>query len=59
MRKLFVALGLFASAMLSLPLAANARDLPDFTELVEKQGATVVEPLAGLRLHHQRRTATS
>jgi serine protease Do len=25
-----------------LPLQAQARDLPDFTELVEKQGATVV-----------------
>jgi serine protease Do len=42
MRKLFVALGLFASAIFSWPLAAHAKDLPDFTELVEKQGATVV-----------------
>ncbi len=42
MRRLFVALGLIAGAILSLPLAANARDLPDFTELVERQGATVV-----------------
>ncbi|MDP2826628.1 MAG: DegQ family serine endoprotease [Sulfuritalea sp.] len=40
MKKLVITLALaFCSA---LPLQALARDLPDFTDLVEKQGATVV-----------------
>jgi serine protease Do len=40
MKKFVVTLVLAFSAM--LPLQAQTRDLPDFTELVEKQGATVV-----------------
>ena len=40
MRNLVISLVLVFSAM--LPFQAQARDLPDFTELVEKQGATVV-----------------
>jgi len=40
MKKLFIT---FALAFFSaLPAQAQGRDLPDFTELVEKQGATVV-----------------
>ncbi|MFH1869109.1 MAG: DegQ family serine endoprotease [Pseudomonadota bacterium] len=40
MKKFVVTLALACCA--ALPLQAYARDLPDFTELVEKQGATVV-----------------
>ncbi len=40
MNKFFVTVALAAATLFSLP--AQARDLPDFTELVEKQGATVV-----------------
>ena len=40
MKKLLAFLALTCSALLASP--AFARDLPDFTELVEKQGATVV-----------------
>ncbi|MDP2135184.1 MAG: DegQ family serine endoprotease [Sulfuritalea sp.] len=40
MKKLFVILALAIGPL--LPMQAQARDLPDFTELVEKQGATVV-----------------
>lgn len=40
MKKFVVSLALACCA--ALPLQAYARDLPDFTELVEKQGATVV-----------------
>ena len=40
MKKLFVILALAIGP--ALPMQAQARDLPDFTELVEKQGATVV-----------------
>jgi serine protease Do len=42
MKKLFVVFALAFSSLLSLQTLAQARDLPDFTELVEKQGATVV-----------------
>jgi serine protease Do len=42
MKKLLISLVLAFSSVLSLPTQAQARDLPDFTELVEKQGATVV-----------------
>ena len=40
MKKFVVSLAL--ACCVALPLQAYARDLPDFTELVEKQGATVV-----------------
>jgi len=40
MKKLLVLLAVVFSSVVSLQ--AQARDLPDFTELVEKQGATVV-----------------
>ncbi len=40
MKKFIISLALAFSA--ALPLQAQSRDLPDFTELVEKQGATVV-----------------
>ena len=40
MKKYLITLALAFFAMLGVP--AQARDLPDFTELVEKQGATVV-----------------
>ncbi|MDK9704954.1 MAG: DegQ family serine endoprotease [Sulfuritalea sp.] len=40
MKKLFLSLVVVFSSLLSLQ--AQAADLPDFTELVEKQGATVV-----------------
>ena len=42
MKKLLTLLTLAFSALSVLPLAARAKDLPDFTELVEKQGAIVV-----------------
>ena len=40
MKKFIISLALAFSSL--LPLQAQARDLPDFVELVEKQGATVV-----------------
>ncbi|MDA8259727.1 MAG: DegQ family serine endoprotease [Betaproteobacteria bacterium] len=40
MKKFIISLALAFSTV--LPLQAQSRDLPDFTELVEKQGATVV-----------------
>jgi serine protease Do len=40
MKKLFISLALACFSLLSI--AAQAGDLPDFTELVERQGATVV-----------------
>jgi serine protease Do len=40
MKKFIISLALAFSA--ALPSQAQSRDLPDFTELVEKQGATVV-----------------
>ncbi len=40
MKKFVISLALVFSSV--LPLQAQARDLPDFVELVEKQGATVV-----------------
>ncbi len=40
MKKYFIALALAFSALSSIP--TQARDLPDFTELVEQQGAAVV-----------------
>ncbi len=40
MKKFVITLALAFSSL--LPLQAQARDLPDFVELVEKQGATVV-----------------
>ena len=40
MKKLVASLAL--ACCVALPLQAYARDLPDFTELVDKQGATVV-----------------
>ena len=42
MKKLLISLSLAFSLLFSLQVQAQARDLPDFTELVEKQGATVV-----------------
>ncbi len=42
MKKLLISLVLVFSSMFSMQTQAQARDLPDFTELVEKQGATVV-----------------
>ena len=42
MKKLLISLSLTISLLFSLQAQAQARDLPDFTELVEKQGATVV-----------------
>ncbi len=42
MKKLLTLLGLTCSTLFALPFAAQAKDLPDFTELVEKQGAIVV-----------------
>jgi serine protease Do len=42
MKKLLVSLAVVFSAVFSLQAQAQARDLPDFTELVEKQGAIVV-----------------
>ena len=42
MKKLLTLLGLSITILLALPSATQAKDLPDFTELVEKQGAIVV-----------------
>lgn len=42
MKKLLATLGLLLSALTVLVPPATARELPDFTELVEKQGNTVV-----------------
>jgi serine protease Do len=42
MKKFLTMLALATAAMVLMPLTAQAKDLPDFTELVEKQGATVV-----------------
>ena len=42
MKKILISLALAFSSLFSLQTHAQARDLPDFTELVEKQGATVV-----------------
>ncbi len=42
MKKLFISLAVALSALFSLSSHAQAGALPDFTDLVEKQGATVV-----------------
>ncbi|MDP2824346.1 MAG: DegQ family serine endoprotease [Sulfuritalea sp.] len=42
MKKFLISLALAFSSLFSLQSQAQARDLPDFTELVERQGATVV-----------------
>jgi serine protease Do len=42
MKKLLTMLALATAALVWMPLTAQAKELPDFTELVEKQGATVV-----------------
>ena len=42
MKKIIIAFALAFASLLSLQTLAQARDLPDFTELVEKHGATVV-----------------
>jgi serine protease Do len=42
MKKILIGLAFALSSLFSLQTLAQARDLPDFTELVEKQGATVV-----------------
>ncbi len=42
MKRLLTLLAFAFTPLFALPLAAQAKDLPDFTELVEKQGAIVV-----------------